>query len=38
MTRLVLMHFIYSHKLSNCYLIFYKKRDTQIENSGNVGA
>ena len=38
MTRgLDLVHFIYSHKFSACYLIFYRNGFTQIENTGKVG-
>ena len=35
--RLDSMNFIYAHKFSACYLIFYRNGFTQIENTGKVG-
>ena len=35
--RLALVHFIYSHKFSTCYFIFYRNGVTQIENADKVG-
>ena len=34
--RLVLVHFIESHKLSTCYHIFYKNGVAQIENANKI--
>ena len=35
--RLALMHFIYSHKFSTCYLIFYRNGVKKIKNADKVG-
>ena len=35
--RLLLVHFIYSHKFSTCCLILYTNGVTQIKNAGRVG-
>ena len=37
MLRLIPVYFIYSHKFSTYYLIFYRNGDTLIENADKVG-